>query len=252
MIRFRPQPWASVFTLVGIVILLSLGKWQLDRLAWKLDLIAAVETRAHGPVVTIEEALKETGAREYRHVSAVGRFRPGEEVYLFSQLEDQRIGFQVIAPFDLVSGGTILVDRGFVDAAHKSPDAHAGGGAGQDADAPVTITGLLRESQPAGLFTPPPDQTERVFYGRDVDAMADLLGLNPAEPVLLAADGPGEGVNVPEGAPEGGHTRLAFKNDHLTYALTWFALAATLLGVYLAYHWQSGRLRLGRAAQQGE
>ena len=71
--------------------------------------------------------------------------------------------------------------------------------------------------------------------------MGDLAGENVLIGAFIAADA----TPNPGGLPEGGHTRLTFRNDHLSYALTWYAFAVVLIGVYLAYHWQQGRLRVG-------
>ena len=238
MITFRPYIVASVCTVIAVALLISLGQWQLKRLAWKEGLIAAVEARAQGEPVPVLGALNDVDELEYRRVSATGRFDHQAEVYLFSQLEDKRIGFQVITPLVLPSGDVLLVDRGFVAQRHRDPTTRLEG----QVEGLVSLTGLLRTSQPSGMFTPAPDDAQQVVYSRDVPVIASLSGVDPVAPILLAADD--MGIGPP--APEGGHTRLKFKNDHLAYALTWFALAATLIGVYLAYHWQTGRLTIGR------
>jgi surfeit locus 1 family protein len=232
MIRFRPYPGLSLATLLGMVILLSLGNWQLHRLSWKTALIAAADTRAHGALVSMERVLGVADAEiEYAHAEAKGEYLAGE-VYLFTVLDDGRIGFQVIAPFRLEDGRIILVDRGFVPAQGKLPAAHEAPPSGK-----VRVTGLIRAAHDAAPFTPKPDIAGRVWYGRDPGAMAAALQVKLAARLILARD-----AGPPGEIPEGGHTRLTFRNEHLSYAVTWFALAATLLVIYFAFHWSRGRL----------
>ena len=35
--------WGTILTVIGVVVLCTLGTWQLDRLAWKKDLIAKLD-----------------------------------------------------------------------------------------------------------------------------------------------------------------------------------------------------------------
>jgi surfeit locus 1 family protein len=121
-----------------------------------------------------------------------------------------------------------------VPAQGKLPTAHEAPPTGQ-----VRVTGLIRETQDAAPFTPKPDVAGRIWYGRDPAAMAAALGVQLAAPFILTRD-----AGTPGEAPEGGHTRLTFRNDHLSYAITWFALAATLLVIYFAFHLSQGRLQV--------
>lgn len=232
MIRFRPLPGLTVAAVLGVAALAGLGFWQLQRLEWKRALIAAAETRAHAAPVDITGLIdKPAGEIEYAHAKARGAYLPGE-AFLFSTIEDGRVGVQVISPFRLASGQMILVDRGFVEAEGPKRESYAPPPAGT-----VEIAGLVRASRAAGPFTPKPDAARRLWYARDAAGMARSLGLASAPPVFLALD-----AGAPGERPEGGKTKLTFRNEHLEYALTWFALAGVLVGVYLAYHRGKGRL----------
>lgn len=232
MIRFRPYPGLTVATLLGVALLVSLGVWQLHRLTWKTALIAAADTRSHAAPVPLGELLGKSAAEaEYAHAEARGSYLPGE-VFLFTTLDDGRIGFEVIAPFRLDDGHTILVDRGFVPQEGEGPAAHEAPPAGA-----VRVIGLVREAHDRGLFLPQPDLTHRVWYGRDPQAMAQSLGVTLAAALILA-----RGAGAPGELPEGGHTRLTFRNEHLSYAVTWFSLALTLLVIYFTFHWSKKRL----------
>jgi surfeit locus 1 family protein len=234
----------TLWMVIGVALLCGLGKWQLDRMHWKLGLIAAADTRSHAPPVPIDTLLgKQSNDVEYTHAAAQGEFIAGKRVYLFSQLEDGRIGFQVLEPMRLADGRILIVDRGFVPQAAKDMPS-------ESAPAPIgetQIAGLARGEQKPGLFTPAPDSKTKVFYVRDIPAITSAMGIGGALPFILAEDRGG-----PEGTyPEGGHTRLTFRNDHLQYALTWFALALVLVVMYVAYHWKRGRLTFGPDGSTG-
>ncbi|MFO1187169.1 MAG: SURF1 family protein [Alphaproteobacteria bacterium] len=232
--RFRPLPGLTVAALLGVAALIGLGVWQLHRLTWKTQLIAAAETRSRAAPVDIAGLIgRPAGDIEYAHARARGEFVPGEAL-LFSKIEDGRVGYQVIAPFHIETGQTILVDRGFVEATGPAPahEAFAPPPAGS-----AEIVGLVRRAS-AGFFTPRPDALRHVWYARDAAGMGRDLGLPNAPALFLALD-----AGPPGARPEGGQTKLTFRNEHLDYALTWFSLAAVLVGVYLAYHRGRGRLQ---------
>ena len=238
MIHFRPLPMMTLWAVIGIAILCGLGKWQLDRLQWKLGLIAAAETRAHAPAVSVDRVFAQHSSNaEYTHVAVEGEFVGGKRAYLFSQLEDGRIGFEVIEPLQLNDGRTLIVDRGFVPQAGKDRPANSKPAPSGE----VRISGLVRGDQKPGPFTPAPDEKNMIFYVRNIPAIASALGIKGTLPFMLDED-----LSGPAGVyPEGGHTRLTFRNDHLQYAVTWFALALVLLVMYFLYHAKRGRLGFG-------
>ncbi|MEO1112729.1 MAG: SURF1 family protein, partial [Pseudomonadota bacterium] len=98
----------------------------------------------------------------------------------------------------------------------------------------VEVTGLLRLSEKPNWTTPEPNATDRLWFARDTGAMGEVLGLSPASLAPYSVD-LGAAATPATGLPQAGETLVRFKNDHLGYALTWFGLAATLVGVFLAY-----------------
>ncbi len=238
MIRFRPLPVLTVWTLIGIALLCGLGQWQIYRLHWKLGLIAAAQTRSHAPPVPLQSLLDKPERKvEYTHAETQGTFIAGQRAYLFSQLEDGRIGFQVLEPLRLADGRVLIVDRGFVPQGDKDmPAASAPAPTGA-----TQIEGLVRGEQKPNLFTAPTDPKNKIFYVRDIPAIAAAMGVSGALPVMLAEDRTGP----PGTYPEGGHTKLTFRNEHLQYAVTWFSLAFVLLVMYFVYHKNRGRLSFG-------
>lgn len=157
-------------------------------------------------------------AEEYRRVRATGIFDHARETFV-QALTERGAGFWVLTPLR-TSTGTVLVNRGFVPPDNRAPATRAAG----QSEEPVTVTGLLRVSEPKGGFLRVNDPAQGRWYSRDVEAIARARGLGPVAPFFVDA----EGV-APGGYPVGGLTMVRFPNSHLIYALTWFGLAAMSL-----------------------
>jgi surfeit locus 1 family protein len=230
---------AGIFSALGIAILLGLGFWQLERRVWKEELIARIEARTKAPAVPIpsEGDWKNASAErdEYRRVTARGAFRNDREVQVYTVVSEQKgrvagPGYWVMTPLELNSGGTVIVNRGFVPLDRRNPDTRSPGQvAGQ-----TTVTGLLRMPEQATLFSPDNDPARNAWYRRDPGEIARALKLERVAPFTIDADA----TPNPGGLPEGGRTRINFPNDHLQYAITWFGLALALAGVFGAFAWQ--------------
>jgi surfeit locus 1 family protein len=227
----------GALSLAGLALLVGLGVWQLERLQWKNGLIAQVSARSTAPAVTLlpESQWQKIGSDdEYRRITATGTFRHDREALLYTVEPDDRRsggpGYLVLTPLALDGGATVIVNRGFVpldrkDAATRREGQVAG---------TVTVTGLLRMPEEKRWFTPVNEPAKGDWYRRDPAEIAAALGLSRTAPFTIDADG----ASNPGGLPSGGRTHLAFPNNHLQYALTWFGLALTLLGVFTAFAWQ--------------
>jgi surfeit locus 1 family protein len=146
-------------------------------------------------------------------------------------------GYLVLAPLILPDGAAVIVNRGFVPSAAKDPAAHP------PPPGETTVTGLMREPEPRNLFTPADQPDRNLWFTRDPGAIAAHFGLSRAAPFSIDADYSGD----PSALPRGGTTVIAFPNNHLAYALTWFGLAAALAGVFGAWAWT--RLKHGAAPE---
>lgn len=225
------------FLLVLVAVFLALGAWQVERLFWKLNLIERVEGRIHAePVAAPTEADWSGITREkdeYRRVTATGLFHHDRTV-LVQAVTERGAGFWVLTPLSPADGSTILINRGFVPADRSAPEARI---ASEIAAGPVAVTGLLRMSEQGGAFLRTNDPANDRWFSRDVAAIAAAKGLERVAPYFIDADAtPNAG-----GLPIGGLTVVDFRNSHLVYALTWFALAA--MSAFAA--WQAHRRRLG-------
>lgn len=236
----------TVLALVVLAALVSLGVWQLQRLAWKEALIAAVATRAEAPPVPPPAPPwddLDLDAVDYAHVTLSGRFLPGE-ADVYALLSDARgplsgQGYWVVAPFETDAGWVVLVNRGFVPADRKDPASRPPPPSGE-----VTLTGVLRGRDPPGMFTPSPDPVKNIWFVRDAAVLAPAFALPPGKPLAPYTIDADAAFTPPEGLPQAGETRRIFPNSHLQYAVTWFGLAAALVAVYVVFAY--GRVRRPR------
>jgi surfeit locus 1 family protein len=232
---FRPMPVLTLFFLPAFAALIALGVWQLDRLQWKLGLIDEMTQNLGAAPIPIDRAIAMgTKDAQYRHVSLTGRFRNAKEAYAYTTASDGEPVYHVITPFALDDGRVFLVDRGLVPTELRDPVKRRAG----SLEGEQSIGGIWRTPDAPGPFTPTPDPAHRIWYSRDLKSIAKADGIVSAAPVIIEADA----APNPGGWPKGGQTVVDLPNNHLQYAITWFALAAGLIFVYLAYHREQGRL----------
>ncbi len=232
--HFRPLPALTIACAIAFAAALSLGVWQLERLQWKLGLIAQVRHNMAAAPVSVDEAIALGPAAPFRRVAADGTFDNATEAYAFGTDAAGAPVYHVIVPFKLSDGRVFLVDRGTVPKERLDPATRR---AGQLQDV-RHIVGVWRTPDAPGAFTPRPDRAHRIWYARDMAGIAKADGVTLAAPEIVEADA----TPNPGGWPKGGATVVAFRNEHLSYAITWFGLAAVLAGVYIAYHVSRGRL----------
>ncbi|MBM6576026.1 SURF1 family protein [Microvirga sp. SRT01] len=207
--------------LLGLCVLLAfafaaLGVWQVERRAWKLDLIGRVTARSTAAPAPLPPRAAWREDQSYRRVRVTGTLLNDRET-LVQAVTDYGPGWWVMTPLR-TDTTTLLVNRGFVPNERRDPKTRQ---AARSND-PVTITGLLRTTEPGGGFLRSNDPAAGRWYSRDVAAIARARGLRDTAPFFLDADA----TPNPGGYPVGGLTVIAFRNNHLVYALTWFALAA--------------------------
>ena len=235
------SPWRALLVpalaaAVAFALLMGLGLWQLERKTWKEDLLAQMDTRAYGEPVAIPSETDwprwRAAADEFRRVRLSGRFEPATEIPVHGLAKPGREaipGFFLFAPLRLEGGGTVMINRGFVPTELKSVGSRAPLPAG-----PVTVVGLERAPETRAAFVPANDPQRTEWFVRNLDDMNGTLGLSRVAPFYVDADS----TPNPGGWPKGGQTQLTLKNDHLQYAISWFGLGASLLGVFGAFAWK--------------
>jgi surfeit locus 1 family protein len=208
-----------------LLILLGLGSWQVERLHWKTELLARLAAAEAGPAQPLAEP-----PAAWTKVAVTGRFRHELEALLNLEVRDGVLGSRLVTPLERPGGPPILVDRGWV------PNDRSGA-----IDRPageVRVEGFVHPGEAHGLFSATDDPAGRRCYTFDPPAIAAGLGLPAAAPFGLVAMGPA-GRTLPAPAQHLPQPR----NSHLGYAITWYGLAAALVGVLvaLALRWRAER-----------
>lgn len=230
----------AILMLILAVTCLFLGNWQMARLGEKEALVAAVDSRLSSEPIPAPGADQWIGLDldkwNFQPATLTGTYRYTQTVTVFTSLTDARgrfsgPGYWVVTPFELESGGTVFVNRGFVP--QELQEQAALGDLHGDDPGIVTVTGLLRPGEQVGFMAPEPDMSDRIEWVRNPERLAAMVdpALAPIAPfyVDLPAGGAGD-------LPQGGETVVSFSNNHFGYALTWYGfaiVAVVMLGFWL-------------------
>ncbi len=258
------RTWAlclwSLIALASFIGFISLGNWQVERRAWKLDLLERVDERIHAPAVEAP-ARRDWGGisvsrDEYRRIRLTGVYRHDDLAFVQATTA-LGAGFWAITPLQLADGGIVLVNRGFVPQGQQDGAWRRSG----EPSGSVTITGLLRLTEPGGGFLRNNDPGADRWHSRDVIQIAASRGLrdvapyfvdlDPApflsqdqppvsravDPHLMEAMASGRARIPDSDLPVSGLTVVTFSNNHLTYILTWYGLAL-MVALASAYVWR--------------
>jgi surfeit locus 1 family protein len=209
----------------GIAVLISLGLWQLERKAWKEQLIQTLQERlSAAPAPLPLEIWSVTDAADLEFLRVVFRatFDHSQEALVYTvgsalRPDVAERGYWVFTPAKLADGRTVVVNRGFVPDDRKDPRTRAAG----QVDGALEIVGVLRRAETRGMFTPKDDSAHNVWYLRDHRLIAAAKGWGDVGRYFIDQDSP----PVPGGLPRTGPLTAQLRNEHLQYALTWFGLA---------------------------
>lgn len=208
---------------LGTGILLWLGVWQMQRLAWKEGVLAEIDARIGAAPVALPTVADPEGDR-YLPVRAEGEI-VGEEVHVLVSTKLRGAGYRIIQALE-TDGRRVLLDRGYVDVDKKDAARQAG---------PVVVTGNLHWPDEIDSFTPENDIAANTWFARDVPTLAAHLN---TEPLLIIARevSPVDPLLTPLPVDTSG-----IPNDHLGYAVTWFGLAAVWVGMTLLFLYRGRR-----------
>ena len=205
-----------ISTLVMLVILISLGVWQLQRRTWKLDLLSQIDAAERMPAIPMPAQ-----PTSFQKVRLEGWFRTDIEALYAFEVRDGVPGAHLVVPLERAGQPTVLVDLGFVPDGMKRPIQIPA----------IAVEGFVRPAEQAGSFAGTDNPAERHFYTLDPAKIGAALGLASTAPYTLVAIGP----SIPGQFPDPAHALPRPPNDHLNYALTWFGFAVTLLVIFILY-----------------
>lgn len=211
MPRYRMKKPALVpllFIITATLLLTGLGLWQLERLHRKEALIARIEAaQAESVVTALPDNPAASAALEYRHALLSGRLMTGKGLRFIGRKSS---GYVWLVPMELTQGGAVLVSFGWLPEGEEPQT---------QAQASIEIMqGILRPLRQRRMFSPDNQPARNLWFTEDLAPMQEATGLTLL-PLVLEADA------LP-----------TLRNDHLGYALTWFALALAGIVMFLIYH----------------
>lgn len=228
MMLSRRLLWPALAGLPVLIILLGLGSWQAERLVWKTEILARIAASEAAPPAPISDP-----PAPFAKLEAVGRFDHAREALLGVEIRANTMGARLIVPFLRDSGPPMLVDRGWVPLSGLAGLPRPEGA--------QHITGYIRFGEAAGRFAAQDDVAGRRFFRFDPVAIGPAIGIPSMAPYGLVLLGP------PGGLPDPAQSLPRPRNNHLGYAITWFGLALSLVGVFVAFAWRERK----RAGVQG-
>lgn len=228
--RFRPTLGPTIVSVIVIAVLLALGAWQLQRMTWKQGLIDALEARRGMAPVELPATIANPEDWRYRNVTVTGTFRHEDEIHIIAYSAASKQGYQVVTPMVRADGSTVLVNRGWVPEEQRDGATRPEG----QVTGVVTVTGMARPGWPQNFFVPDNSPETNPWFWGALPAMAKAAHAPDALPVFVEADK----TPNPGGLPIGGQSVINLRNDHLEYAITWFALSIGIFVIYFLYHFR--------------
>ena len=225
----------AVATLTAFAVLIGLGTWQLERKAWKEDLIEAIGRKLAATPVDLPPPTAwphlDRAEWEFRRVRLAGEFQNDADALVYTsgstlRTQTSGAGYWVFTPMRTCD--TVLpVNRGFVPLDRKDASTRVAGRVSGSLD----IVGVLRWPDARSWFTPKDDPAKSTWFVRDPSVMAAEKSWGPVPPFYVEQEAP-----VPPGRlPVPGKLEPNLPNNHLQYAITWFGLAAVLAGVFAVF-----------------
>ncbi len=210
---FQPRLFPTLLTVAIVAVNLGLGVWQLQRLEWKTALLQRLDTRMATAAAPLPESIDDIAAWEYRRVTLAGQFLYDREFHLGPRVQNGAVGYQMVVPFRRASGGTVLVNRGWISDTNKTVNRPEG---------IVQVEGFVQAPKKT-MFAPVNDPAKNQWYWLDAKAM------DAAAPAYVV-----DAVAEPAGVyPAGGALRVDIPNDHKNYAIFWFSMACVMLLIYI-------------------
>lgn len=222
----------GLFLISGFATLLSLGIWQTQRLEWKTDIIKKLEAEyAVNPkrrILNFEELTLLPNEFSFRYGSVKGRFNYTKEILAGPKPLDGKIGYQVITPLALDDGGTILVNRGWIDKEQTNSIQNT------QPKGTVSITGIFRKPD-WNRFTPNNSPENNIWTKLDIQQISKVKKIDKLAPLMLYAESTSKEFHGLVMQKE----KWLPRNKHKQYAIFWFSMAAAFLGIFGFLIWQN-------------
>ena len=236
---FKPVFWPTVFFVFSLIILVSLGTWQVKRLIWKNDLISFYLKQSTNNIINLHKENFVSEEIEYRKVRLTGKFLNKKEVHITGKTYEGNAGFHVVTPFLMQNGNYVLVNRGWVSENYKEAKSRSFSLINEE----TSVIGLIRYPQKKGYFVPENEPDNGFWFTIKPTEIKNHLKIDKETFIIkfyVDALRQEKKINLPIGIKE----KINIRNQHLSYAITWYSLAIVLMIIYLSYHYAEGKLRI--------
>ena len=216
---------ALIFSSLTMIILLSLGTWQLERLRWKSHIISTMNKHISlSPKEINASVINDIKNYNYRRVKLEGTYIYNKNITIYSKVLNGKVGRHLLIPFK-TKFGHILVNKGFIPKGYNIDLAFA------EKAKNISINGIVKFQQKINYFTPKNNLITNEWYYINLDEIGKFLNIPLMDFYLIEEDNPMERY------PVGSQYNLKVPNDHLQYAITWFSLAIAL-SIFMHLLWR--------------
>ena len=209
----------QLFVIFFITVFCALGTWQLYRLQWKLELINEISSGLNSSPIEYSNSIK----KNYQRVNTFGKFDFDKQIFLYSLNESGKPGYDVITPFRTNKGENVLVNRGWIIKELKdNPSINF------EVANEKKIVGLLREIYKPNMFKPDNDLKNNIWFSINLEDLKVATGEQFNEFVIFLEDNEAK-IPLPK------KISIDVPNNHLKYAITWYAISVSIIFYYLYF-----------------
>ena len=209
----------QLFVILFITIFCALGTWQLYRLQWKLDLISEITSGIESKPIEYSDTIK----KNYQRVNVKGKFDFDKQIYLYSLNDNGKPGYDVVTPFRTNKNQNVLINRGWIKKEFKdNPSINI------EIDEEREIIGLLREIYKPNIFKPDNDLKNNIWFSINLEDLKVATGEQFNEFVIFLEDNEAK-IPLPK------KISIDVPNNHLKYAITWYAISISIIFYYLYF-----------------
>ena len=236
-IIFKPLFFPTLFLLIVFPILILLGSWQVYRLIWKENLIEYYQNQSSSKLLDLSKNISNNENLEFRKVKFRGTFLNAKEIYISGKTYEGNIGFHVVTPFRMQNNKIVFINRGWVSEGYRNPEKRKFSLLKNETE----INGIIRFPQKKGYFVPENDPNKGFWFTINPNEITKFLKFKKIDTIseyyvdALRDEGK---IKIPIGA----NGKPNLRNQHLSYAITWYSLALVLLIIYTLFHRSVGRL----------
>ena len=209
----------QLFVIIFVTIFCALGTWQLYRLQWKLELISEITFGLDSSPIEYSNSIE----KNYQRVSAKGKINFYKKIYLYSLNDNGKPGYDVITPFRTNKNENVLVNRGWIKKEFKNNPI-----INKNIEDEQKIIGLLRKIYKPNIFKPDNDLKNNIWFSINLEDLKVTSGERFNEFVIFLEDNQAK-TPIPK------KISIDVPNNHLKYAITWYAISISIIFYYLYF-----------------